>query len=63
MEQILLAFSFPKVTVTTIMILYENMKAMVCSHDGDTDFDIVTGILRGNSLAPYLLIIYLDYVL
>ena len=32
--------------------------------DGDTDyFDIVAGVLQGDTLAPYLFIIYLDYVL
>ena len=36
----------------------------VRSPDGDTEyFDIVTGILQGNTLAPYLFIICLDYVL
>ena len=36
----------------------------VRSPDGDTDyFDIVAGVLKGNTLAPYLFIICLDYVL
>ena len=40
------------------------MKVNVCSLDGDTDyFDIVAGVLRGDTLAPYVLIICLDYVL
>ena len=64
MEQILLAYSLPKETVTAIMMLYKNMKMKVCSPDGDTDFlDIVTGVLQGDTLAPYLFIIYLDCVL
>ena len=34
------------------------------SPDGDTEyFDIVAGVLQGDTLAPYLFIIYLDYVL
>ena len=34
------------------------------SPDGDTEyFDIVAGVLQGDSLAPYLFIICLDYVL
>ena len=42
----------------------KNMKVKVRSLDGDTDyFDIVAGVLQGNTLAPYLFIICLDYVL
>ena len=64
MEQILLAYSIPKETVSAIMIFYRNTKVKVCSPDGDTDyFDIVAGELQGNILAPYLFIICLDYVL
>ena len=46
------------------MILYRNTKVKVCSLDGDTDyFDIVAGVLQEDTLAPYLFIICLDYVL
>ena len=48
MEQILLAYSIPKETVTAIMILYRNIKVKVHSPDGDTDyFNIVAGVLQG----------------
>ena len=51
-------------TVAVIMMLYKNMKVKVRSPDGDTDFfDIVAGVLQGDTLAPYLSIICLDYVL
>ena len=64
MEQILLAYGLPKETVATITILYRNTRVKVCSLDGDTEyFDIVAGVLKGNTLAPYLFIICLDYVL
>ena len=64
MEQILLANGLPKETIATIMILYRNTKVKVRSPDGDTDyFNIVAGILQGDTLAPYLFIICLDYVL
>ena len=45
------------------MILYRNTKIKACSPDGDTDkFEIVAGVLKGDTLAPYLFIICLDYV-
>ena len=46
------------------MILYRNTKVKVRSPDRDTEyFDIVSGVLQGDTLAPYLFIICLDYVL
>ena len=64
MEQILLAYGLPKETVAAIMILYRNTKVKVRSLDGDTEyFDIAAGVLQGDTLAPYLFIICLDYVL
>ena len=46
------------------MILYRSTKVKVRSPDGDTEyFDIVAGVLQGDTLAPYLIIISLDYVL
>ena len=64
MEQILLAYGIPKETVAAITILYGNTKVKVRSPDGDTEyFDIVAGVLQGDTLALYLFIICLDYVL
>ena len=46
------------------MMLYRNTKVKVCSPDGDTDFfDIVAGVLQGDTLVLYVFIICLDYVL
>ena len=46
------------------MILYRNTKVKIRSPDGDTEyFDIVAGVLQGDTLASYLFIICLDYVL
>ena len=46
------------------MMLYKNTKVKVSSPDGDIHyFDIVAGVLQGDTLAPYLFIICLDYVL
>ena len=64
MKQILLAYGLPKETVAAIMILWRNTKANVRSPDGDTDyFDIVASVLQGDTLAPYLFFICIDYVL
>ena len=62
--QILLANGLPEEIITAIIMQYKNMKVKFCSPDEVTDyFDIVTGVLQGDTLAPYLFIISLDYVL
>ena len=64
MEKILLANGLPKESVAAITTLYRNTNVKVRSPDGDTEyFDIVAGILQEDTLAPYLFIICLDYVL
>ena len=64
MEQILLGYGLPKETVAAITILYRNTTVKVRLPDGDTEyFDIVAGVLQGDTLAPYLIIICLEYVL
>ena len=64
LEQILLTYGLPKETVNAIMMLYRNTKVKVHSLDGDTVyFDIVTGVLQGDTLTPYLFIICLEYML
>ena len=61
MEKILLAYGLPKETVAAIMMLYRNTKVKVHFPDGDTDyFDIASGVLQGDTLAPYLFITCLD---
>ena len=51
-------------TFTRLRHIYKNRKVKVRSPDGDTEyFDIVAGVLQGDTLASYLFIICLDYVL
>ena len=46
------------------MMLYKNTKVKFRSPDGDTDFfEIVVGVLQGDALAPYLFIIFQDFLL
>ena len=62
MKEILLKYGIPKETVCAI--IYKNTRSMVSSPDGDTPyFEITTGVLQGDTLAPFLFIIYLDYIL
>ena len=63
MEQILLAYSLPKETIATMMILYRNAKVKVRSLDGDTGYFDIVAELQGDIQAPYLFIICLDYEL
>ena len=63
MEQIQLAYGLPQKTVAALMMVFKNTKAKVCSPDGDTEnFDVIASMLQGDTLAPYLFIICLDYV-
>ena len=64
MKQIMNAYGIPKETVTAIMMLYKNTKSMVKSPDGDTEFfNITKGVLQGDTLAPYLFVLCLDYIM
>ena len=61
MEQILLEYGFFKETVTAIMILYKNTKAIVRSANGNTD--VFARVLQGETLPLIPPIIFLDFVL
>ena len=64
MKIVLIKYGLPSETVNAIMILYKNTRSMVRSPDGDTNFfEITTGVLQGDTLAPFLFIICLDYIL
>ena len=62
--KILRAYGIPERIVQAISNIYSSTKAKVISPDGETPtFDIVAGVLQGDTLAPYLFIIALDYAL
>ena len=64
MEQILETYGIPNEIIKAIMTMYKNIQVFVRSPDGDAEFfDIIAGVLQGDTLAPYLFIIVLDYVL
>ena len=64
MLKILMAYGIPGKIVNAIAIMYDNTLAKVRSPDGDTDFLMVlSGVLQGDTLAPLLFVIVLDYAL
>ena len=64
MFRILKAYDVPPNLLSAIKMMYEDTRARIISPDGETDFfKILTGVLQGDTLAPYLFILVLDYVL
>ena len=62
--EILKAYGIPTKIVDAISILYKDTEAQVITPDGDTEFfEILAGVLQGDTLAPFLFIIALDYAL
>ena len=61
---ILSAYGIPEKIVRAIAIMYTDTMAKVLSPDGETDFfEILAGVLQGDTLAPFLFVIVIDYVL
>ena len=64
MFKILEAYSIPLRLRDAIKLTYQNLQAKVCSPDGDTDlFKMHAGVMQGDTLAPFLFVIVLDYAL
>ena len=62
--ELLKAYGIPTQIVDAISILYKDTEAQVITPDGDTEFfEILAGVLQGDTLAPFLFIIALDYAL
>ena len=64
MLKVLKAYGIPDELIKAIGKLYENTSAKILSPDGETDkFEIIAGVLQGDTLAPYLFTMVLDYAL
>jgi len=61
---ILKVYGLPDKMIQAIKLLYQNTCAKVLSPDRETDeFDILAGVLQGDTLAPYLFTIVLDFII
>ena len=58
------SYCIPIEIVDAIRVLYDNSKSAVLV-DGQMsdDFDVTTGVLQGDVLAPFLFIVVLDFVM
>ena len=64
MMKILKAYGIPPNILRAIETMYTGTCAKVLTPDGETEmFDITAGVFQGDTLAPYLFIIVLDYAL
>ena len=64
MLTILKAYGIPEELVTVISILYEDTTAKVITPDGEMEtFNILAGVLQGVTLATYLFVIVIDYIM
>ncbi len=64
MMKILQAYGIPPILVQAIQSMYMNTRAKVITPDGETElFDITAGVMQGDTLAPFLFIIVLDFAL
>ena len=57
-------YGIPETTVNAIQVLYSNSSSAVIVNGSISDpFDVTTGVLQGDVLAPFLFIILVDYIL
>jgi hypothetical protein len=66
-EAILYAYQVPVELVQAVMSIYHGAKAGLRDSEGqvsdDTTFNLSVGVLQGDTLAPYLFVIVMDFVL
>ena len=62
--KVLKAYNVPEKLVNAVCALYKDTTASVLTSDGPTDdFSTTSGVLQGDTLAPFLFILVLDWVL
>jgi len=61
---ILATYGIPSAIINAVRCVYTNSNSFVSTHDGDNEaFAVNTGVLQGDTLAPFLFLIVLDYFL
>ena len=65
LHQVLGAYGIPVKLVTLIMSMYLKTNAQISTSDGlqSQDFEISAGVLQGDTLAPFLFVLVIDYVM
>lgn len=64
MFSVLRHYGIPEAVVNAISVLYNNSKSAVMVDGNISDlFDVSTGVLQGDVLAPFLFVILVDYLL
>ena len=64
MLEMLAAYGIPSIITNAIALFYENTEARIIRPDGETEFfKISKGVLQGDTLAPFVFIITLDYIM
>ena len=64
MFEILKLYGIPNEIIEAIRVMYTDTSSTILSTDGETpSFPIMAGILQGDTLAPFLFIIVVDYVM
>ena len=64
MFSVLRHYGIPEAVVNAISVLYNNSRSTVMVDENISDpFDVSTGVLQGDVLAPFLFVILIDYLL
>ena len=64
MFAVLRHYGIPEAVVNAISVLYKNSKSAVMVDGGLSDpFDVTTGVLQGDVLAPFQFVVLVDYLL